>query len=121
MTSYKIKPLENSEYECLVLATSFEDPLDNIAFIELDLKSLGIRGNVLFDMLGQVGNSSERFISILFNGQNFDNKTFSFVAIPKNDMLRKNTLEFFLENLDCLDASILTATDKRLILKGALI
>ena len=118
MESYKIKLLDNNEYKCLVLATSYEDPFDDLASIESDLTYKFIDGYVIFDMLGQIGNSSERFISMFFNGVNFDQKTFKFVEVDKNDVLRKKTIDFFVENLDCLDASVLTSTDKRLITNG---
>ncbi len=110
--------LLNEKYQCLVLATSYEDPLEDLDVIELNLKEKGYSGEILFDMLGYVGDNSERFLSCTFNGETLNLDTFQVVKIPKSSAFRKVTNDYFLACSDLLDSTILTNMQKKLITNG---
>jgi hypothetical protein len=62
----------NNEYKYVVLATSYENPVDELDEIEYDLASKKYSGMVLFDLLLCNGMNSNRYIEMTFDGEHFD-------------------------------------------------
>lgn len=118
MNKFELVSLPQMEYQCLVLAISYEDPLEDLEQIELNLKEKGYNGEILFDMLGHIGDNSERFLSCKFSGESFELDTFKVVKISKSSVFRKVTKDYFLASKDLLDATILTNIQKNLIING---
>ncbi|WP_461611963.1 type II toxin-antitoxin system RnlB family antitoxin [Cytobacillus kochii] len=118
MKKYGLIQLSGSEYQCMVLATSYEDPLQDIQDIERELKDLDVCGKILFDMLAHIGDNSERFLEANFDGDFLVLDSFRFVTINKNSAYRQNTKEFFSSKSYMLEGTILTTIQKNLISHG---
>ena len=58
-----------SDYNYVVLATSYINPIDELENIEEELKAKEYSGKVLFDLLLCNGMNSSRFVEIKFNGK----------------------------------------------------
>ncbi|MEM5686730.1 type II toxin-antitoxin system RnlB family antitoxin [Bacillus cereus] len=112
MKKFELVGLSDEKYQCLVLATSCDDPLEDLGLIELNLKEKGFTGEILFDMLGYAGDNSERFLSCSFNGEGLELDTFTVVKISKSSAFRIVTKDYFLSCKDLLDATILTNIQK---------
>ncbi|HBN9780497.1 TPA: type II toxin-antitoxin system RnlB family antitoxin [Pseudomonas aeruginosa] len=61
----------------LITANADFHPLDQLKKLSTELESNRFKGSVLFDLISTNGLSDNRFISIIFDGHNFDKKTFS--------------------------------------------
>ncbi|MCS1382748.1 type II toxin-antitoxin system RnlB family antitoxin [Lysinibacillus sphaericus] len=122
MKKYVITQInEKIEYQCLIMATSHEDPLqdiNNIELIEHDLQEKKIIGKVLFDMFAQIGDNSERFIELKFDGNKFEYATFNFVSVPKKSGYRNYFKEYFTQEISLLDNTVLNSIQKDLIHHG---
>lgn len=118
MSGYEIIRLNQSKYECLFVTTSFQDPFKSIHSIESGLKECKVEGYVLFDLLAQIGDNSERFMDAYFNGECFDISSFQFVDISKKSSFRKMTMDYFHEHLFILEDTILTNLQKKMIANG---
>lgn len=113
MNRFEIRRLDNSNYDYLILSTSYVNPLQNISEIEKTLKAKNIR--ILFDLLLSNGNSENRFIEATFNGEKLDNfRNCNNVDIE----IRKKAGQFYQENTNLLNNSVLSRPTKFLISKG---
>ncbi|WP_058765863.1 type II toxin-antitoxin system RnlB family antitoxin [Exiguobacterium chiriqhucha] len=66
MKNFMIVRLANLKFQCIVLATSYENPLENLEEIEIDLKKQCYEGPIIFDMLACLGDNNNRFFIMLF-------------------------------------------------------
>lgn len=112
-------------YQVVVMATSYEDPLDTINTIkniEFELRSMEIsKGVVVFDLLTCVGNSSQRFITLYFNGFEFDLNSYEIITVPKKSELRQSMASFFNKLGKELEYTVLNSIQIRLIRSGVAI
>lgn len=119
MKNYEIIKIEHSEYECIIFSESYETPFSYLEKICDELKSYNIfNGKVIFDMLLNMGNTSERFAEIIFNGECFVDSTFKYIKIDKKNQLRKISADFLRVNSNILECSILNSVQKKMINKG---
>lgn len=85
-----------------------------------NLREKKFKGEILVDMLLRVGANNERFYSCFFNGENFDMKTTKALKGKDSKKLFERLFQFEKklcnENIDLLDSSILTYTEKLQIL-----
>ena len=70
MNSYKILFMDDEG--CVVMATSYLRPFDDIEHIEVELSASKYRGGVLFDLLLCNGISVNRYMMMDFDGEKFD-------------------------------------------------
>ena len=124
MEMYKIIESFTSkqEYQCIVMATSYEDPLEDINLIniiEIELRESNIsKGKIMFDLLTCFGDNSERFSTLFFDGYKFDLNSYNIVTIPKKSEIRKSVTTI-LNKLDTkLENTVLNATQIKLIRHG---
>ena len=91
MEMYKIIESFTSkqDYQCIVMATSYEDPLEDINLIniiEIELRESNIsKGKIMFDLLTCFGDNSERFSTLFFDGYKFDLTPTPFMLVAKNE------------------------------------
>ncbi|UDE96351.1 type II toxin-antitoxin system RnlB family antitoxin (plasmid) [Carnobacterium viridans] len=89
MKMYKIiKPTTRIDnYQCIVMATSYTDPLEQMDLIrnlENDLRDLKIsKGTVVFDLLTCIGDNFERFSTLCFDGYKFNLNSYEIINVPK--------------------------------------
>lgn len=115
MKSFEII-IKNSK--CVILSTSYVNPLSDLNIIEKELNKKQFNGEVCFDLLLSNG-KDDRFIKANYNS-GFDLSSF----FPLKD-ISPSILElckfFYEENLNLVDNSILTKAQKFLLRKGKLL
>lgn len=70
MKAYDILEFKN-DYKYVVLATSYENPIDVLDEIEYELSLKQYSGKVLFDLLLCNGMSDNKYIEMEFDGEHF--------------------------------------------------
>ncbi|MBU8967513.1 type II toxin-antitoxin system RnlB family antitoxin [Bacillus safensis] len=117
MKNYEIQELHNCQmYPFVVFSTSYVNPLEDIEYIQEELKDR-FEGKVLFDLLLSNGNSSNRYLEAEFNGFHFDFS--SFKVLEKVDtFLKETTGRFYQNHPNYLPNSILPNAHQFLIKKG---
>lgn len=119
MKQFKIVPLEGKEYDIIVFSQSYESPFSCLDEITKEIREISVsNARILFDTLLSSGNTNERFAEACYTDDNFVLGSFQFVEISKKDQLRKYCAEFFCENREILEFSILTPIQKKLLSKG---
>lgn len=121
MKNFIIVRLANLRFQCIVLATSYENPLENLEEIEIDLKNQNYEGLIIFDMLACLGDNNNRFLSCYFDGQNLDLTTFEEVKIEKSNSIRKLSRDSLISRKEHLDLTVLTNLQKKLLSSGVAI
>lgn len=126
MTRYTLVMLDKgiSYYPCMVVATSYSDPLENIeqiTLLEFDLKKKLVKGKVLFDMLACVGDNSERYLTLEFDGTNFDLNSCQFIQFSKGSEVRQISMKAYQQLNDELYNTVLNSKQIDLLLHGIVI
>lgn len=111
--SYQLKKVRNSSYEYICFSTDYSRMEEYLNDVELDLRKKSASGTVLFDLLLSNGISSTRYLSIFFNGNEFDIQTIKVVSVT--DELKDSSLKFYASKNDLLQYSVLTKTQQYLI------
>lgn len=117
MKNYEIHK-SNNEYPYIVFSTSYINPLEEIEEIEKEME-FQFQGKVLFDLLLSNGLTSNRFLEAEF----WDGK-FQYTSIkPVNNLdnlIKKESIHFYRENIELLQNSVLPNAHKFLIKQGQL-
>lgn len=122
MKNYEVVKIEHSEYAYMIFSESYETPFLYLDKISNDMKNYNmLKCKVIFDMLLNMGNTSERFVEAIFDGECFVDTTFKYTDIDKKNELRKISTEFFREKSNILEYSILNSVQKKMINKGIVI
>jgi len=124
MTRYTLVNLDEgfSHYACMVVVNSY--PLENmeqITLIECDLKEKMIIGTVLFDMLACAGDNSERYLTLEFDGKNFELDSCQFVQFSKGNYIRQISMKVYQQLNDELYNTVLNSKQINLLLHGVAI
>lgn len=120
MKKYEVLELCYNNYQYLVLSTSYETPLTQIDDINIELsqKYHLKQFKVVFDLLLNMGNNSERFLEAIYDEKERKVVSFNFIEPDKNSILRKTTSEYFKSNVNILENSVLNSQQKKLIGMG---
>lgn len=106
----------------IVMATTYKDPLENINVInqiENDLRELGItEGKIMFDLLTSIGDNSERFSTIFFDGSKFKLTSYAVIQVSKKSDIRKSMTSFLNKIENRLENTVLNSTQIKLIRNG---
>jgi len=94
----------------VVTATVEFNPLRQLRQLGKELESLGFEGSVLFDLLSVNGLSTNRFVSVEFDGHIFDRKSFS-VESGVDPFLRNEQNSLIKENPGFLKDSVLSPAE----------
>lgn len=101
--------------ERIIYSVSYISPLEGFGNIEKELKGK-YKGRIIFDLLLCNGNTSDRFISVYFNGSNFNINKIGIIK-PSNVIL-KRSLRFYNKHLDYVSNSVLTKMQRFCIKKN---
>lgn len=127
MKTYEIiNALETTEIKedsrPIVMATTYKDPLENINVInqiENDLRELVItKGKIMFDLLTSIGDNSERFSTIFFDGSKFNFTSYAVIQVSKKSDIRKSMTPFLNKLDNQLENTVLNSTQIKLIRNG---
>lgn len=116
---YEIKKIEDRLYTYLVIANSYESPLDVLDEISNEIEVENC--TILFDMLLRTGLSYNRYLSINFQDKTFDRKSIKIVDNAISNEIKNNVIEILNENIKVVEDSILPAPLKFLIKKRQLV
>ncbi|WP_139365679.1 type II toxin-antitoxin system RnlB family antitoxin [Shouchella patagoniensis] len=104
-----------NKYPYLVISTSYNNPLDDLKEIENDLGDFS--GRLLFDLLASNGHAPNRFIEGKVVNGRFE--TSSFKIVNHIDLeIKKETFNYFMDNMQELENSVLNNAAKFLFKKG---
>lgn len=118
MTDYKVE--NYNDIGCMIFSTSEYNPTDFLSNIEKDLIERKYIGNVIFDLLLSNGNNYNRYIEANFDGTCFNSNSYELIESPKLE-LKKKSLNFYRENINFLENSILSKPIRFMIKKGHII
>ncbi|UII56249.1 type II toxin-antitoxin system RnlB family antitoxin [Cytobacillus spongiae] len=119
MGNFDIVSINTEEYKCIIFSTSFETPLAHLNEINQKLLNHNLNDcKIVFDMLTHIGNNSDRFVEASYDGNKLNIDTFKHIQISKKHELRKTACNYFKDNLNILDYSILSSFQKKMIEKG---
>ncbi len=111
---YDVKKIKNGIYTYLVVANSYESPLDVLDEISKEIEVPEC--TILFDMLLRTGMSYNRYLSIRYKDNQFDKKSISIVTQISND-IKLSTVETLNKHISCVEESLLPEPIKFLIKK----
>jgi hypothetical protein len=124
MKEYDIKTFQkgNKEVQYVVFSTFFMSPTDFLEEIEKELSmQINEEKEVIFDLLLSNGNNSNRYGKAIYDGKKFKHRSFEVISIPKDDELRKFSMQYYKEHADYVNNSILSSAQKYLINNGVCI
>lgn len=116
MKAYDIIEFKN-DYKYVVLATSYENPMDELENIEEELSAKGYSGRVLFDLLLCNGMNSNRFIEMNFDGNYFDLSSSIIIENP-NKFIKEGIYQYLKDKPLLLENSILPNAQRYIITMG---
>lgn len=114
--AFEIGSLNKRKKQAIVYSTNYlrlDDYINDVAFL---LKEKSFKGKVIFDLLLSNGNSFNRFIEMLFNGDAFEIKTTK-VINDIDDTIINNSLDFYSSHASYLEDSVLSKSQKFLVKK----
>ncbi|WP_099468748.1 type II toxin-antitoxin system RnlB family antitoxin [Konateibacter massiliensis] len=113
--NFEILKLNNEPYDFLIIATSYENPLSSIKEIEEEIKIE--KANLLFDLTLINGVKKNRYIRCEFEAGRNQLQSCSLVD-SIDEAIRKLSYEYFKENEDIVQKSILPNSLKYLLKAG---
>ena len=116
MKAYDIIEFKN-DYKYVVLATSYENPIDVLDEIECDLCLKNYSGKVLFDLLLCNGISSNRYIEMEFEGKCFNIFTSKVLETPSK-VIEKYIYDYLKGKSAIIKNSVLPRAQQYLLENG---
>ena len=116
MKAYDIIQFEK-DYKYVVVATSYENPIDEIEDIEQELNNRKYYGKILFDLLLCNGMNSNRYIEMDFDVNYFD-ITSSIIIESPTENIKKFIYEYFRNRPLLIENSVLPRAQRYLINAG---
>lgn len=116
MENFMIKEIRNTS-EYIVLSTSYISPLDELFDLEQELKMLNFKGEIIFDLLLCNGLNENRFLKGFFDGDYIDIANITIIKNIEND-IKKISEEFYINNSELVDYSVLPDAHKYIIKNG---
>ncbi|MGG3915797.1 type II toxin-antitoxin system RnlB family antitoxin [Rossellomorea vietnamensis] len=118
MKRYHILDL-NSDSRKVVVATSYVSPLSQVYAIAFELKSIGYKGEVIFDLVLSNGFSSNRFLKTDFDGEHLNIGGIEVLPKLKSNILNE-LYTFFYQHPQYIKASSLPEPQKYALLNKVL-
>ena len=115
MKAYDIIEFKN-DYKYVVLATSYENPMDELENIEDELGAKEYSGKVLFDLLLCNGMNSSRFVEIKFDGERFDLSSSITIKNP-NKSIKEGIYQYLKDKPVLLENSVLPKAQRYIIIE----
>ena len=117
---YKIIKTSIELYPCIVFSTSYINPMDQKDAIEKDLRKIGVKGKILFDLLLSHGNIPDRFFEAIFDGDEISEDSLKSIE-SISEKIKEISSDFYHSQHDYLENSVLSKAQKFLIKKKALL
>ncbi|WP_027367634.1 type II toxin-antitoxin system RnlB family antitoxin [Desulfocurvibacter africanus] len=117
MKLYEMKKIPNPDCGFLIFSLSHINPLDQLQEVENELSRVSYIGLVVFDLLMTVGNTSNRFMQMLFDGRKLVLQSAKRVEDACED-LQSISADFYRNNFDSLDTTVLTKPARYKLRKG---
>jgi len=114
---YKIIKTSIDFYPCIVFSTSYMNPMDQKDEIEKDLREIGVKGRILFDLLLSHGNTPDRFFEAIFDGAKISEDSLKSIELL-SEKIKGISSDFYHSQQDCIENSVLSKVEKFLIRKG---
>lgn len=113
MNNFELIAFQGDERK-LVLSTSYASPLSSVFIISDELAKENYKGEVLFDLLLSNGFTSNRFLSMQFDGKKLLPQTAKKIEeIPEK--LLKEIYTFYFEHAEYVEQSSLPDVQKHLL------
>jgi len=122
MCRFQIMTDNSLSYDAVVFSEGCDSPLENLGEVVRELiKSKKNISKVLFDELLNIGNSSDRFVEALFENGDFKKNSFQIVNFDSDANERIFCSQFYRENDNLLEYSMLTSKQIKRIRSGEII
>lgn len=118
MANFDVIQLNNAPYDYLLIATSFQSSLSDLAMLN-SLVSIG-QGKVLFDFMLIQGNKKNRFLECNVVNDACENQSIKIADYVDDDIRQKSSL-FFRKNEQLVKNSVLPKALQYLITTGDVI
>ena len=115
MKNFELIKLNNSKYDYLVIATTYINPISTLEDVQKELAD--ISGNIIFDLTLINGTNSNRYISAIFEGRNFNRNSFSSVKVIETDVKHISS-DFFVHHVDLVKNGTIPNALKSLLIEG---
>lgn len=115
MNAYILQNASAAGFTALIVAKGIHSPLEERAGLELELKSRGLSGTIMFDLLLSIGTKSRRFFKSEFDGEKLS--TLELITTPPTEYLSLSTATLH-DNVQDLDMSLLSRPMAFAIRKG---
>lgn len=113
---FKLAQIDDSGYQCVSLSLCNEGIDFLYEDLESELKRSASKGRILFDLLLSNGYKSERFVSVYFDGNQFDFSTYE-IESNINSEVENYCSSYFINNPSLLEKSVLTKPQRFLFKK----
>lgn len=115
MKNFEISKLKNSEYDYLVIATTYVSPISTLDDVQGEFKHF--TGKLIFDLTLINGTSSNRYISAMIE-DGIVNRS-SFAIVKKVDaIVQHNSKNFFTKHTETIENGTIPEALKILLAKG---
>jgi len=98
--------------EMVISSTCYLSPLQELLELADDLKEKHYFGEVLFDLLCVNGNNRNRFISMFFNGEDFDYKSTRLSENISKSIINSQDI-FYQNHSSFISNSVLSTTEQK--------
>lgn len=113
-----ISKLENSEYDYLIISTTYISPLSVLDNIQNELQN--ITAKLIFDLTLINGTNSNRYISAIIQDGIINRRTFA-IAQKINLKVKQNSINFFMNNQKLVANGTIPKALKALLIAGEII
>lgn len=118
MADFEIFQTEEREFGIVIVMKTCEAPLGYVSEISKCLKSFNYKGSVLIDQLLHSGNTGERFIGAMFDGERFESSSFRFTHVQHRHKVRQYVNSILRSDPESIHLTLLSDAQKQLILSG---
>lgn len=115
MKNFAISKLKNSEYNYLVIATTYISPISILDDVQNELQN--INGKLIFDLTLINGTNSNRYISAVIEDGIINRRTFT--TVQKVDLeVKHNSINFFINHTELVENGTISKALKTLLVSG---
>ncbi len=114
---YRIRKLDLPVYGYIVCSVDYSRPDEYLQEVERDLAKREYSGAVLFDLMLCNGLGSNRFVSMPFDGNDFDGRGVTTLPTVDNKVMKRQ-MEFYRNHPALLSQSVLTRAQQYQIKSG---
>ena len=115
MKNFELIKLNNSEYDYLVIATTYISPISTLTDVQNELREKA--GRIIFDLTLINGASSNRYISASFEKGIVNRRSFGVEKVIDHD-IEQISLDFFVHHADLVENGTIPNSLKSLLVAG---